>query len=204
MSEIKDESDFYPTRHTLLMKVINGKDEKSWEEFVYYYKKFIYLLTRRLGLGHHDGEEIVQQVLTQLWKKLPDFEYRTGSRFRSFLYTMTYNSVMNLHKKNHREQKRLERAIDLEVWNPELSPKNEINSRIEKEWKMYLSNIAFENIKEKFSDNVIRVFEQINRGISVSQISEDEGMPSNTVYVYNNRLTKKLKEEISRLKQELE
>ena len=199
-----DDGDFSPTRHTLLLRVINNKDEKSWEEFVFYYKKFIYLLTRRLGLGHHDGEEIVQQVLTQLWKKLPDFEYKSGSRFRSFLYTMTYNFVMNFHNKSQSEQKRIEKAIDLEAWNPEVSPKNELSSRIEKEWKKYLSNLAFENVKEKFSENVIRVFEQTNKGVPVSQISEEEGMPSNTVYVYTNRVTKKLKEEISRLKQELE
>ena len=199
-----DDGDFCPTRHTLLLRVINNKDEKSWEEFVFYYKKFIYLLTRRLGLGHHDGEEIVQQVLTQLWKKLPDFEYKSGSRFRSFLYTMTYNFVMNFHNKSQSEQKRIEKAIDLEAWNPEVSPKNELSSRIEKEWKKYLSNLAFENVKEKFSENVIRVFEQTNKGVPVSQISEEEGMPSNTVYVYTNRVTKKLKEEISRLKQELE
>ena len=204
MRDSKEDADFCPTRHTLLLRVINDKDEKSWEEFVYYYKKFIYLLTRRLGLGHHDGEEIVQQVLTQLWKKLPEFEYKSGSRFRSFLYTMTYNFVMNLHKKSQSEQKRIEKAIDLEAWNPELSPKNEISSRIEKEWKKYLSNLAFDNVKEKFSENVIRVFEQVNKGVPVSQISEDEEMPSNTVFVYTNRVTKKLKEEILRLKQELE
>ena len=204
MNGAKEDKDFCPTRHTLLMRVIREQDENSWEEFVFYYKKFIYLLTRRLGLNHHDGEEIVQQVLTQLWKKLPDFEYGSGSRFRAYLYTMTYNFVKNFYNKSSREQKRLDKAKDLEVWNPEVNPANEINSLIDKEWRKYLSNLAFENVKKKFSENVIRIFQEFNKGVPVSKISETEDMPSNTVYVYANRVTKKLKEEVSRLKEELE
>jgi len=198
------DDEFCPTRHTLLMRVISEQDENSWEEFVYYYKKFIYLLTRRLGLNHHDGEEIVQQVLTQLWKKLPEFEYGNGSRFRAYLYTMTYNFVKNFYNKNSREQKRIEKARDLDSWNPELSSENEINSLIEKEWRKYLSNLAFERVKKKFSENVVRIFEEFNKGIPVSEICEKQGLPSNTVYVYANRVTKKLKEEVARLKGELE
>ena len=76
---------FCDTRVTLLMRVKNQHDDKSWEDFVFYYKKkFIYIICRKMGLNHHDGEEVVQKVLLKLWDKLPEFEYDQGSRFRGW------------------------------------------------------------------------------------------------------------------------
>ena len=61
MSEKKN--DPCQTRETLLERIRNRHDEQSWEDFVYYYKQYIYIICRRMGLNHHDAEEIVQKVM---------------------------------------------------------------------------------------------------------------------------------------------
>ena len=71
------------TRVTLLEKIRDRHDETSWEDFVYYYKQYIYVVVRGMNLNHHDAEEIVQMVLLKVWDKLPEFNYDSEKgRFR--------------------------------------------------------------------------------------------------------------------------
>ena len=65
MSDSEQEN--YHTRETLLEKIRNQHDDKSWEDFVFYYKHFIYIICRRMNLAHHDAEEVVQKVLVKVW-----------------------------------------------------------------------------------------------------------------------------------------
>jgi RNA polymerase sigma factor (sigma-70 family) len=202
--ENDDKKDFCKTRETLLMRVKNKQDEKSWEDFVFYYKNFIYIICRKMGLNHHDGEEVVQKVLLKLWEKLPDFQYEKGSRFRGWLCTVTGNMVKDYHRSDKRAEDRKVKAADYEQWNPDGSSATDLETRIDKEWQNYISNLALENIKPKFSEKVMAVFLKFNEGDPVRQLSEEIGVPTNTIYVYVQRITKKLKEEIRHLCQELD
>ena len=203
MSDTEKEDDFCSTRETLLVRVKNQHDEASWEDFVFYYKKFIYIICRRMGLNHHDSEEIVQKVLLKLWNKLPEFEYTEGSRFRGWLCKMTGNTVKDFMRSHKRAEERKVKAADYELWNPEVITKPEISKLINKEWDNYISNLALENIKDKFSENVIDIFLKANQGIPVKELSKQINVPVNTIYVYNKRVTAKFHEEIRRLHQEL-
>ncbi len=56
MSLEENNEEFCNTRETLLIRVKNQHDENSWEDFVFYYKKFIYIICRKMGLNHsNDG-----------------------------------------------------------------------------------------------------------------------------------------------------
>ena len=203
MDTIDEKDDFCNTRETLLIRVKNQHDDKSWEDFVFYYKKFIYIICRRMGLNHHDGEEVVQKVLLKLWDKLPDFEYNEGSRFRGWLCMVTGNTVKDFFRSHKRAEDRKIKAAEYEHWNPEITSKPEVDKLVQKEWENYVSNLALENIKPKFSENVIDVFLKSNKGIPVKELSEQIGVPINTIYVYSKRVTAKLHEEIRRLYHEL-
>ena len=48
-----------------------------------------------MGLSPEDSEDLRQAVLLKLWKKLPDFEYDDSRRFRSWLATVTRNTVVD-------------------------------------------------------------------------------------------------------------
>jgi len=203
MSLEENNDEFCNTRETLLIRVKNQHDENSWEDFVFYYKKFIYIICRKMGLNHHDGEEVVQKVLLKLWDKLPGFEYNEGSRFRGWLCMVTGNTVKDFFRSHKRAEERKIKAAEYEHWNPEITSKPEVHKKVQKEWENYLSNLALENIKPKFSDNVIEIFLKANEGHSVKELSEEIGVPINTIYVYNKRVTAKLHEEIRRLYHEL-
>ena len=92
---------FY-TRQTLLAKIKNEHDDQSWEDFIFYYQQFIYNIVRRMNMGHHDAEDLVQTIMLKLWNKMPEFEYKPGKgAFRGWLCRITQNETKNyLRKKN--------------------------------------------------------------------------------------------------------
>ena len=103
MSEDKQ----HMTRVTLLERVRLQHDEKSWEEFVFYYRHFIYIICRRLNMAHHDAEEIVQTVMLKVWDKLKDFQYHPSKgKFRYWLCTIARNAVVDFIRRQQSQQRR--------------------------------------------------------------------------------------------------
>ena len=193
--------DIYKTRVTLLEKLKDQHDDASWEDFVFYYKNFIYILCRRMNLNHHDSEEIVQKVLLVAWKKLPDFEYDEKQNFRGWLCGVTKNCVKDFYRYVDRQNNKIEKAANASVNKDDKLP--DLERIAEEEWKAYIASMALDNIREKFADNVIEVFIKLSEGSSVSGVAQDLDLPPNTVSVYKKRVTTQLCKEIRRLNYDL-
>jgi len=192
--------DNWSTRKTMLIRLKDQYDEKSWEEFVATYRQYIYNVIRRMELNHHDALEIVQLVLIKLWKKLPDFSYDNyRGKFRNWLYTVTANQVRDfLRGKNLSLSKIPDSSKDLEksISIPE------IEEIAEKEWKTYIANMAWEKVKNHFSEGVCRAFLMSIEGHGVEKISAEIGVSESSVYVYKKRVQDRLQEEIAYLNSE--
>ena len=192
------------TRHTLLQKICDRHDDQAWEDFVYYYEKYIYVVCRRINLNHTEAEELVQQVMIKLWKKIPELKVDKNKRFRGWICQVTRNTVIDHFRLLQRRENRLEKAYGSEHWDyyrEDSLP--EFEELAEKEWQNYLVNMALQNIKDKVSEKMFTVFLELQKGKNHKQISDEKAMPLNSVYVYQKRMTAKLKEEVQRLNQEL-
>ena len=44
------------TNATLLQRVKNQYDDKSWDEFNTYYRPYIYMIVKGLNMRHHDAQ----------------------------------------------------------------------------------------------------------------------------------------------------
>ena len=81
------------------------------------------------------------------------------------------------------------------------------NDEIEKlalqEWKTHIGKMAWENIKDSFSDKVIEAFLMASDGKSTQEISNELGVELNTVNVYRKRVRDRLLKEINILDSEL-
>ena len=107
--------DNHLTRQTLLERIRIQKDDKSWEEFVLYYRHFLYIICRRMNLSHHDSEEVVQKILLKIWNAIDNFEYDKSKRFRSWLYSVTRNAVRDFCRKQTRDKNLIEKASEYET-----------------------------------------------------------------------------------------
>ena len=193
------------TRKTLLVRVQDQQDEKSWEEFAAYYRKYIYMVARNMRLSHHDAEDILQRTLLKLWENLPKFKYDTSKgSFRSWLCTVIRNMVINLVKKKSRmltglddeEQYRVKKYLG----SVQLTVLDEI---AEREWRLFLANSAWNNIEIGLTDKVKAVFLMLKKGIALDEVAEALKIQKNTVYVYKLRVQEKLAKEVKRLEKDL-
>ncbi len=191
--------EFHPTSATLIQRVKNRIDEQSWEEFVHYYKPFIFRVVRISVDGHHDCEDLVQKILLTCWEKLPDFEYRPGeSRFRTWLCVIARNLTLRFLRDSGRYNNKIN---SLEPETEEA--KSEVARKEEDEWQLYISNLAWQNIKENFEGNALDCFMLMSEGLSANSVAEKLKISPGSVYVLKKRVTEKLYREINRLDREL-
>lgn len=192
----------FQTRQTLLERIRTRHDEESWEDFVHYYRHYIYIICRRMNLPHHDSEEVVQQVLVKLWEKLPEFKYDTTRRFRGWLCTVTGNAVKDFMRKQKSVRKTHESATD-EKCPLQKTSLPDIEEIAEKEWQNYVASLALEKVKKNFSKQVFDIFLALNEGRSRIDVAEEHKLPPNTISVYKKRVVSAMCSEIRRLEEEL-
>ncbi len=80
----------------LIKKFLDG-DESAFNRLILKYQEKIYLLARRMTGNHHDADDVVQEVLMVLYKKLNTFEFK--SSFYSWLYRITMTRSLNYIKR---------------------------------------------------------------------------------------------------------
>lgn len=193
------------TRLTLLEKIRDQHDETSWEDFVFYYKQYIYVVVRSMNLSHHDAEEIVQMVLVKVWDKLPEFQYDSEKgRFRGWLCRVTGNIVKNFLRSRKSQINRVEKMKqqDEEKYLNSVSLP-EIEKISSREWENYIANMAWNNIEKEFTDNVRECFLLMADDVPVGDIAQKFGISESSVYVYKKRVQDRLFAEINRLENDL-
>ncbi len=73
MAEPKDDS--YATRSSLLRRVKDPQDQRSWQEFNDSYGKLIFRFAIKAGLTEDEAQEVVQETMIAAAKHLPQFRY---------------------------------------------------------------------------------------------------------------------------------
>lgn len=186
------------------MRVKNQHDDPSWEEFTGIYRGYIYTVIRNMGIAESDREELVQQTLIKLWKKLPEIDCEHSGRFRNWLSTLTKNCVIDFIRKNKREAALQEKAADQEEIEHYSTVLPDIDKISEAAWKQHLAQLALDNIEPYFSGKAVTVFRLSLQGLEVPQIAEELNIQEASVYRLKTRVKARLIEEVQRLRSELE
>lgn len=80
----------------LITNFLNG-DEKAFNRIVVNYQKKIYWHARRMVGNHLDADEVTQQVIIVLYKKLQSFKF--NSALKTWIYKITQTRCLNLINK---------------------------------------------------------------------------------------------------------
>lgn len=192
------------TRISLIGKAKDPYNEAAWSEFTAFYRKYIYNIVRHMGLSHHDADEVVQITLLKVWNALPKFTYSPEKgRFRGWLCRIAGNAARNFI----RDQKPIGVSLPPDGgWCGDL-PENfmvppEAEKMAEREWQLYLPELALKNISKTLDRKTIRVFLLLQQGFTGKEVAQKLGLVESSIYVYKQRVAAKLAAEIERLKKE--
>mgnify|MGYP001039265362 CR=1 FL=1 len=192
--------DKYVTSQTLLLRARNPQDHSAWDEFIEFYKRFIYHILHKMNINANDQDDLVQDVLLKLWKGLPNYD-KDKSKFRTWLSHVTRNTVLNhfRSKKSRPDLVGMEPAGLAETAYMESFSEPELEELFENEWRAYLCSIAFENIKKLFTGNAIAAFDLSQDGLRPQQIADKLGMTKESVSVLTSRVRAKFAGEVKKL-----
>lgn len=194
------------TRFTLIQRIQQEeRDEHCWEDFVDCYQAYIFVIIKNFGLETTLCQDILQNVLIQLWKDLPKFEYRpTQCRFRTWLSIVTCNVVKTYLKskagRNDKQNVEYEEAYHA----VDKISESEIESISEAEWKVFITEKAMENLKPVISEKIMTVLQGTFDGKSSDELAEKLNTTQATIRVYRRRGKNALKKEILRLNAEMD
>ena len=183
----------HTTRQTLLKRVRDVQDHEAWQEFVAIYAPLLYRYARARSLDHNEAEDIAQQTMVDVARKMPDFEYdpRRG-RFKGWLKTIVNNNIISALRKQRprlaessefqREQLR-EKSVD-EIW--------------EQQWRREHLAYAMALVQKEVKRETFEAFRLVViEGRPVSEVAKRLGLSANQVYVAKHRITHRIKTKVS-------
>lgn len=192
------------TRHTLIRNA-SLHDESAWVELVRQYGQFIRFILRQVGVDPDDIEDVTQQILVKLTTDIASYD-RSKALFRTWLSSVIRHTAINHLKKHRRYQSRFILG-DHEALDEKTGPspaESEIDGMIEREWAVYISNLAMKRVREAFEGKAIEAFELGLENHSAAEVAAMAGLSVASVYTLQKRVRRRLYMEIRTLTQEME
>ena len=94
-----------PTRASLLERLKDLGDQASWEQFHRTYRELIYSVARRAGLNEIEANEVVQETLISVARKMPEFKYDPAvDSFKGWLLKVTRWRILDQLERRKRSQ----------------------------------------------------------------------------------------------------
>jgi len=206
-----DPDEFIPTRASLLSRLKDWEDQTSWREFFDTYGRLIYGVARKAGLSDVEAQDILQETLLVVAKKMPGFTYDPKvDSFKGWLLTVTQWKITDQFRKRFgvRSQSLLTSAptrregTGTAVIERVADPAGfDLQAIWDEEWQAHLLRTALDRVKRRVQPAHYEMYylhaikDQPARdaartlGVSVAQI-----------YLAKHRLGSLLKQELKRLK----
>jgi RNA polymerase sigma-70 factor (ECF subfamily) len=173
-------------------------DEAAWQRLVLLYSPLIRAWLRRYSTADHDVDDLVQEVLAVLVRRLPEFDRqpRPGA-FRCWLRTITVNCLRDFWRPK-RIRPHVTGGSDFQQVLDELTDSESGLSRIwDEEHDRMVTERLLEMIKPRFNDKTWQAF----KGVTIQERSPDEvarelGMTVNAVFIAKSRVLSRLRQEV--------
>ena len=199
MSNKQEDKYRYITRKSLLIRACDQEDQQAWEEFISYYKPFIFIILRHLCVKEQNIDDLGQSVILDLWKTLKKFD-PARAKFRTWLSQIIRHKVSTFKTKEYKDKTRDGKYF---TENYRLTD-SELEKIFDAKWRAYLTNVALENLKKNFSGKAINVFLLSLKNTPIEDIGLQLDLKINSVHRLRKRVQEQLTVEICRLRGELE
>jgi RNA polymerase sigma factor (sigma-70 family) len=196
------------TRRSLISRLRNCDDQESWRDFFTTYWKLIYSFAVRCGCSDTEAEEVVQETMVSLAKKMPEYRYDPATcSFKGWLLHVTNWRVIDQLRK-----RRSEEAPALPVGNAaaELVDQMagptapELEALWDEEWQKNMIDAAMQRVKRKVNSEQYQIFHLLAvKGQGAREVAGLLGVNIAKVYLAKHAVAKLVKKEIEVLTRKL-
>jgi RNA polymerase sigma-70 factor (ECF subfamily) len=205
-SETIDQHDeLLPTRRSLIERLRDLGDQPSWREFFETYWKLIYGAAIRAGLSDQEAEDVVQETVIGVARKMESFRYDPAvCSFKGWLMHVTRCRIADQFRRRRpqnvplaapRADTTAETTLNLHdpaadvlewIWN--------------EEWQKNLVDVAMDRVRRRANPEHYQIFHlHAVKGLGVRDVAKLTGASLAKVYVTYHRIAKLVKSEVRRL-----
>ena len=205
------DSDPLDTRSSVLRRVKDPDDRDSWQAFFDLYRRPIRSLAIRAGLTEDEAEEVVQNTLIEVSRRIQSFEYdRSKGSFKAWIFTLTRWRVANQFHKRVPGSVPIE-CLDSDEGDDSGKHRNSVIRALsdepdetwEREWRQELFDAALSKVRETLPPKQFQVFELLTaKQLSVARVAELFRTNRAHVHLLKFRVVFALKKEVARLEKE--
>ena len=189
------------TRSSLLLRLRDLGDERSWREFFDLYWMLLYNVARKAGFGVEDAEDVTQQTVTKVSQKMPGFVYdREKGSYKAWLMTVLRSRMADHARKNGRRVP----TVSLEYEGlPAVRGRDEFKQLWNNEWSKRMVSLALERVKRRVGPKQFQIFHAyMMQEWTMREVTETLGVSNRQVYMAKYRVGEKFEEELVRLREE--
>jgi len=198
-------NDLIPTRRSLVSRLRKWDDQESWQEFFSTYWKLIYSVALKAGLTDEEAEDVVQETVLSVAKKMDTFKYDPEvCSFRGWLMHVTRLRIIDQFRKRQPgvsaktpQNSDTSRTATIErVPDPTLV----LDSIWEEEWQKNVVDAAMERVKRRVKPDHYQIF-YLNavKKLGVRKVASMVGVNVAQVYLVKHRIGTLIKKEIQKL-----
>ena len=179
----------FDTSVTLLDSLKPGNDSDAWTRLVELYGPLIRGWLVRHGADQKDVDDVVQDVLTVVLRRLPEFERRHQGAFRGWLRAITANCVREHWRRENRQPGPVggsEFGQFLSDWE---DPQSELSRIWDREHDQHVARYLIEKIRPQVSESTWQAFSRFALdGLSADEVAQELQTTPNAVFVAKSRV----------------
>jgi RNA polymerase sigma-70 factor (ECF subfamily) len=197
------------TRKSLIARLDNWEDQRTWDEFYQTYWRLIYAVAIKAGLRSEEAFDCVQETILSIAKqsKKQLYDPEQGS-FKTWLMNMTRWRINDQFRKRKKDTAMLEGewADDRKtaVIDRVEDPNGDVLERLwDVEWKQGIANAALSRVKAQVSPKQYQIFDYyVIRQWDVDKVQKKLNVSMAQVYLAKHRVGAVLKKELAKLEEE--
>lgn len=212
----KEKDRFAATRLSLIEKLADWEDQRTWDEFYQTYWRLIFSVSTKAGLSRDEAFDVVQETVLSVakqWQKGQKYDPEKGS-FKSWLMNITRWRIADQFRKKQRnpaangqsgqvDHDGSERITDTIERLEDEAAGEVLDKMWDNEWKANLSEVALERVKKQVAPKQYQIFDAyVIKDWDVDRVKEELGVSSSQVYLAKHRVGGMVKQEIKKLQEE--
>lgn len=195
------------TRKSLIARLQDWQDQRSWDEFYRTYWRLIYSVALKAGLREEEAWDVVQETILSIAKQSRKQMYDPAQgSFKRWLWNMTRWRI-NDQFRNRRKDTAMVLNAEMATQSDPMESLPDTAETFEtiwdEEWKNNMMQAALARVKTRVSPKQYQIFDyNVLRGMRPSEVHRKLNVSIAQVYLAKHRVGTVLKKELEFLREQ--
>ena len=184
------------TSTSLLDRLRLEPDDEAWRRLVDIYTPLIRGWLRRSATVENDADDLVQEVLTIVVRKLPGFRRQRQGSFRAWLRAITVNCLRDFLRAGRLRAPARGGSELIEMLAQLDDPASALSHVWDEEHDRHVTQQLMQHIKPDFEPTTWRAFQRLALdGSPAATVAAELGISVNAVFIAKSRVLARLRQE---------